>query len=62
MYIQVPDVGGYLGKEGDRIMFGAMWFLNVKIAISAPYVDRLGDSFQRDFYQCVTASLLYIHP
>lgn len=43
MYIQVPDVGGYLGKEGDRIMFGAMWFLNVKIAISAPYADRPGE-------------------
>lgn len=41
MYIQVPDVGGYLGKEGDRITLGVMQFLNTKIAVPPHKTDRL---------------------
>ena len=38
MYIQVPDVRGYLGKEGDRIVFGAMSVFKCE---GSPHTDRL---------------------
>ena len=38
MYIQVPDVRGYLGKEGDRIVFGAMSVFKCE---GPPHTDRL---------------------
>ena len=55
-YIEVqitPDVRGYLGKEGDRIVFGAMWVF--KCEDVPPILTDCGGSFQRDFYLHLTA-------
>ena len=54
MYIQVLDVRGYLGKEGDRIVFGAMSVFKCE-GSPPPILTDCGGSFQRDFYLHSTA-------
>lgn len=60
MCIQLPDFAGYLSKEGNRITLKPCF--NVKIAISAPKVEKLWGPPQRDFDLRLTASFSLLCP